>query len=75
MAEDRRLYLAEPGWLAAIKSDSDPMNCHHAEGPEGYYHRIATGEIYFHRDTERLCLNCAVKKGVLTPQRPSLLNR
>lgn len=74
MDEDRRLYLAEPGWHVAIKTGSDTMNCHHAEGPEGFYHRIAAGELHFLRDTERLCLNCAIKKGVVNGVRPTLPN-
>lgn len=70
--EDHRLYLAEPGWHVAIKHDTEPLNCHLADSVDGFYHRILAGELYLAKETERLCLNCALKKGILNHERPTL---
>ena len=74
MSEDKRLYLTEAGWHAVFKSDSETLHCHLADVEQGFYHRIATGELYLVKDTEHLCMNCAMKKGILTAERPSLAN-
>lgn len=74
MSEERRLYLAEPGWHPVIKQGAETLHCHLANAADGYYHRIAAGEVYVSRDTDHYCLNCALKKGILTSERPTLPN-
>jgi hypothetical protein len=42
------------------------------EDDEGYYHRIANGEIFVACGTEVLCINCAIARGIATRERPVL---
>lgn len=75
MREDRRLYMAEPGWTPKLNRGDFRMFCHHLEAGENHYHRIANGEIYVCRDDENYCFNCACKRGILTAERPTLENQ
>ncbi|MFO0947420.1 MAG: hypothetical protein U1D30_16045 [Planctomycetota bacterium] len=43
MSEDRRLYLAEPGWHPVIGGQI--LHCHLADAADGFYHRIAAGGV------------------------------
>ena len=33
---------------------------------QDYYHRLLEGEIYFYHGTERLCAECAGRRGLLS---------
>lgn len=70
-AIDRRLYLKQAGWTIHVHHGQTRLLCTVADD-HGYYPRIAEGEIYLTRDSEVLCLNTAVKRGVITPDRPML---
>ena len=72
MSEDRRIYVTDAKWTPMLKSDDSRLLCHMANGEEGFYHRISSGEVYFEFGTEAYCLNCAVKKGIATTERPRL---
>jgi hypothetical protein len=38
---------------------------------QDFYHRLLDGEIYLHRDDEKLCFDCAARRGLiaLSPKR------
>jgi hypothetical protein len=61
----RRLYLNEPGWRIDIKSGSQREFCYMIAPGQDFYHRLRDGEIFLYRDEERLCLACAVRRGLL----------
>jgi hypothetical protein len=69
---EHRLYLLDPGWRPALKSNDQRAFCYHADEADGTYHRIAAGEIYLANGDEMLCLNCAFKRGLTTHERPRL---
>ena len=72
MADDLRFYVHEPGWKPQVHTSDDKLLCHLQRAEEGYYHRITRSELYLARDSEVYCLNCAVQKGLLTRERPTL---
>ena len=61
----RRLYLKEPGWRVAQKTDSEKAYCYMMAPGQDYYHRLLEGEIYFYHGIERLCAACAGRRGLL----------
>ncbi len=65
-ANPRRLYLKEPGWRVAQKTDSEKAYCYMMAPGQDYYHRLLEGEIYFYHGTERLCAACAGRRGLLS---------
>jgi hypothetical protein len=67
---DRRLYVPEhQRWTVRILDGTDRLYCHqHAPGQD-YYHLIVPGEIYLEGDDEALCLNCALRRNVITTDR------
>ena len=72
MIEDSRLYVAEPQWHTKTKPTSVKMYCFLGDTDEARYHRILTGEVYLTDGKEHYCLNCALKKGLVTQARPVL---
>ena len=46
--------------------------CFLGDTDEAHYHRILTGEVYLTDGKENYCLNCALKKGLVTQARPVL---
>lgn len=73
--DEHRLYFAEAGWEPKLNHADFRMHCYHQEPNDDHYHRIAVGELYLARDDEALCFNCAIKRGVLTVERPTLENQ
>ncbi len=63
-----RMYLAEPGWRIGVKAGSDREFCYMMTPGQDYYHRLLDGEIYLHRDEEKLCLACASRRGLLVAE-------
>jgi hypothetical protein len=61
-----RLYVHEPGWRISIKRGSDREFCHVMAPDQDYYHRLVDGEIYLHQADERICLGCAVRRGIIS---------
>ena len=62
----RRLFLREPGWRVALKVGSERAFCYMMEPGKDYYHRLLDGEIFVYHDDERICLACAVRRGLLS---------
>jgi hypothetical protein len=67
---ERRLYVPEhQHWTVRVLAGTDRQYCHqHAPGQD-YFHLIVPGEICVEGDDEVLCLNCAVRRGVVTTDR------
>jgi hypothetical protein len=74
--EDRRLYVIEPGWRVQIKPDDGrTLYCFLKEENDSGHPRIAVGEIYLTNDVEVYNLNSAIRKGIVSPDRPMLGRR
>ena len=66
------LYLFEPGWKVALKTDNDRAYCYVMAPGQDFYHRLNGGEIHLIRGDEKVCLACAGRRGLLSFQ-PRLL--
>jgi hypothetical protein len=66
VAPPRRLFLFEPGWRTGVKSDSRREFCHAMTPGQDFYHRLLRGEVFLVRDDEKLCLECAARRGLIT---------
>lgn len=67
---DRRLYVPCPeGWQAHIKTGWEKLYCYQKDPGEDYYHLILSGEIYLQCGDETICLTCALRRGIATPDR------
>ncbi len=60
-----RMYVHEAGWRISIKRGSAREFCHVMAPDQDYYHRLVDGEIYLHQADERICLSCAVRRGII----------
>ncbi|MGL4463820.1 MAG: hypothetical protein ACRC1K_16820 [Planctomycetia bacterium] len=69
---DHRLYVSNKAWTPYIHASDDRIFCFLTNPGEMYHHRITAGELYVARGDERLCLNCAARRGLLSNRRPSL---
>ena len=63
-----RLFVHEPGWRVALKIGSVREFCYAMEPGKDYYHRLHDGELYLYHGGERLCLACAARRGLLSPE-------
>ena len=72
MSQDHRVYVVDKLWEVRLNTQDSGFNCHMLEPGKEYYHRISAGEIFLSHDNESYCLNCAIKKGILSSTRPSL---
>ncbi len=61
----RRMFLAEPGWRIGVKTGSDREFCYMMLPGQDFYHRLLDGEVFLHRNEEKLCLACATRRGLL----------
>jgi len=67
---DVRLYVCHPeGWTAEVKQTSEKMYCYQKNPGEDYFHLIVAGEIFLRFGDEKLCLNCARRRGDATQER------
>ena len=64
----RRMFLAEPGWRVGVKHGSDKEFCYMMMPGQDFYHRLLDGEIFLHRDHEKICLACASRRGLLVAE-------
>ena len=62
----KRLFVFEPGWRVSLKVGSERVFCYSMAPGQDYYHRLLDGEIYVFHDTERLCLACAERRGLVS---------
>jgi hypothetical protein len=66
---DRRLYLPDSqSWEVRIKSGERLYCCVRNEG-EDWFHLLVDGELFLQSGEEKLCLNCATRRGILTDDR------
>ncbi len=68
----RRLFVFEGGWRAGVKSGSHREFCHMMAPGQDFYHRLVDGEIYLVRDSEKVCLPCAARRGLVAFERKTL---
>ena len=67
---DIRAYLAAPeGWAAHVKQNWEKEFCFHKKPGEDYFHLLMHGEVYLQHDEEKVCLQCALRNGILTHNR------
>ena len=67
---DRRVYVPQMlDWHAVIKRDHTKQYCHLKRPGEPYHHLLVGGELYLDNGETKLCLNCAVRAGVVTLDR------
>jgi len=69
-AEDRRLYVPRnDGWVAHVKPDATKEYCYFKNPGDDHFHLLMTGEIYVQKGSEKSCLNCALRMGIVTEER------
>ncbi|MFG0334868.1 MAG: hypothetical protein ACF8TS_16050 [Maioricimonas sp. JB049] len=69
-ADDDRLYVPYPeGWTAHIKVGWEKMYCYYKLPDQDFHHLILNGEIYLQRADEKICLQCALRREILTRDR------
>ncbi|MFV0446154.1 MAG: hypothetical protein ACK5Q5_21465 [Planctomycetaceae bacterium] len=70
LAVDLRLYLPEHDrFRVAIMSGVDREYCYQKSPGQDFYHLIVPGEIYVDSGDEKFCFNCALRRGIVTPDR------
>jgi hypothetical protein len=67
-SQPRRLFLREPGWRVATKTDSAREFCYAMAPGQDFYHRLSESEIIVVSPEEKLCLACAQRRGLLADQ-------
>lgn len=73
---DVRLYVPDSeDWRACVKVDSEKAYCYQKNPGEDYFHLILGGEIFLMNGDEKLCLRCALRRGVVTTDRLFWQNR
>ena len=70
-ADDSRLYLPgwDEGWRVQLKTTWDREYCFAKNPGEEFYHLLMAGEVYVTYDEEKYCLECARRRGVISPDR------
>ncbi|MCA9116644.1 MAG: hypothetical protein KDA79_16300 [Planctomycetaceae bacterium] len=67
---DVRLYALHPdGWDVRIKSTWEKEYCHARLPGEEHFHLLLCGEIFLAQGGEKFCLQCALRRGVITRNR------
>ena len=59
------MFIFERGWNIAIKTGSHRELCHMMAPGQDFYHRIGDGEVFVSQGTEKLCLACAYRRGLI----------
>lgn len=73
---DVRLYVPESqDWTAVIKNDSAKAYCYQKNPGDTHFHLLQVGELYLQGLDEKLCLKCALRRGVVTQDRLHWQNR
>jgi hypothetical protein len=73
---DIRLYVPESKvWTARVKSNWEKEYCYAKFPGQDYLHLLLSGEIFLESKDERLCLTCALRRGVVTVDRLFWQNR
>lgn len=67
---EHRLYVPDAeAWTARIKVGWDKEYCYAKFPGQDYLHLLLNGEIYLQSKEEKLCLTCALRRGVVTEDR------
>lgn len=67
---DQRVYLPDhERFQVRIMSGVEREYCFQKAPGQDHYHLIVPGELYVDSGDERLCFNCALRRGVLTVDR------
>lgn len=67
---DCRLYVPNPeGWQARVKQGWEKLYCYSKFAGEDHFHLILNGELFLESAEEKLCLTCALRRGLLTLDR------
>ena len=67
---DPRLYVSTPeGLQAHLKHGWEKEYCYLQNPGEDYFHLLVNGEIYLQRGNEKFCLNCALRRGIVSRDR------
>jgi hypothetical protein len=67
---DLRLYATDTeGWDAHIKRGGEKEYCFYQNPGEAHFHLLLAGEIHLQRGSEKICLTCARRHGLITPDR------
>ena len=61
-----RLFLHDGAWRVGLKIGSDRVFCYMMAPGQDYYHRLLDGEIFVFRGDEQICLDCAMRRGLLS---------
>ncbi len=70
------MYIPEPKvWTARVKQNWDKEYCYARFPGQDYLHLLLSGEIFLESKDERLCLSCALRRGVVTFDRLYWQNR
>ena len=64
-AAPRRMFIFERGWSVGTKTGSHRELCYMMAPGQDFYHRLGDGEVYVFQNTERLCLACAFRRGLI----------
>ena len=73
---DIRLYIPEPHvWTVRVKLGWEKEYCYAKFPGQDYLHLLLSGEIFIEGRDERLCLTCAIRRGVITTDRLYWQNR
>lgn len=60
-----RLFIFDAGWQTAVKASSLREFCTAMAPGQDFYHSLLANEIYVHHGTEKLCLACAIRRGIV----------
>jgi hypothetical protein len=64
-APPRRMFVFERGWSIRVKTGSHRELCHMMAPGQDFYHRLGDGEVFVVQNTEKLCLACAFRRGLI----------
>lgn len=68
--DDRRLYVTQPDHSEIrIKPTWEKEYCHGRNPGEDHFHLMVCGEIHVVHGHEKFCLNCALRRGIVTRDR------
>jgi hypothetical protein len=68
IAAPHRMFLFEPGWKIGVKTGSHREFCYMVAPGQDYYHRLIDKEIFLFHQDEKLCLACAMRRGLIAFQ-------
>ncbi len=59
------MFVFERGWNVGMKTGSHRELCHMMAPGQDFYHRLGDGEVFVQQNTEKLCLSCAFRRGLI----------